>query len=161
VDFDPTSYTAWQDGAHFAPWWAKTDLRVVVFDTPFVDLRRARNTRGIVSWGSHSPGIVTAVRPAALLPEFVRRFGEYPAVEWTYATPWASAADARLMGEGLSKALDVRSRAAYWLAARAPARATLALPRPRTCDWTCALSSRNSFSRRLSPLKRIRNLNSI
>src|SRR5215471_13090057 len=29
VEFDPTSYTAWQDGAHFAPWWAKTNLRVV------------------------------------------------------------------------------------------------------------------------------------
>src|ERR1700731_510995 len=28
VDFDPSTYTAWQDGAHFAPWWAKTGLRV-------------------------------------------------------------------------------------------------------------------------------------
>ena len=40
VEFDPTSYTASQEGAHFAPWWAKTDLRVVVFDTPYVDLRK-------------------------------------------------------------------------------------------------------------------------
>ena len=97
VDFDPSSYTAWQDGAHFAPWWAETDLRVVVFDSPFVDLRRARNTKGIVAWGSHNPGTVTAARPAALLAEFVQRFGDYPAVEWTYATPWPSAARARMM----------------------------------------------------------------
>jgi hypothetical protein len=116
VEFDPTSYTAWLEGAHFAPWWAKTDLRVVVFDTPYVDLRRARNTQGIVAWGSHSPGAVTAARPAALLAEFVQRFGDYPAVEWTYGTPWPSAARARLMGEALSQALDVRSRAAHWLA---------------------------------------------
>src|ERR1700674_1315280 len=116
VEFDPTSYTAWQDGAHFTPWWDKTKLRVVVFDPPFVDLGRARNTQGIVAWGSHSPGAATAARPAALLPEFVQRFGDYPAVDWTYGTPWPSAARARLMGEALSQALDVRSRAAQWLA---------------------------------------------
>jgi predicted AlkP superfamily phosphohydrolase/phosphomutase len=116
VEFDPTSYTAWQDGAHFTPWWDKTKLRVVVFDPPFVDLGRARNTQGIVAWGSHSPGAVTAARPAALLPEFVQRFGDYPAVDWTYGTPWPSAARARRMGEALSQALDVRGRAAQWLA---------------------------------------------
>jgi predicted AlkP superfamily phosphohydrolase/phosphomutase len=117
VEFDPASYTAWQDGAHFAPWWAETDLRVVVFDAPFVDLRRARNTQGIAAWGSHNSGTVRAARPTALMTEFVQRFGDYPAVEWTYGTPWASAARARLMGEALSQALDVRGRAAQWLAA--------------------------------------------
>src|SRR5262249_37293160 len=74
VEFDPTSYTAWQDGAHCAPWWAETDLRVVVFDTPFVDLRRARNTQGIVAWGAHNPGTVEAARPTKLMNEFVQRF---------------------------------------------------------------------------------------
>jgi hypothetical protein len=116
VEFDPNSYTAWQDGAYFAPWWAETDLRVVVFDAPFVDLRRAPNTQGIVAWGAHNPGTVIAARPAALHTEFVQRFGEYPADEWTYGTPWSSPARARLMGEGLCKALDVRTRAARWLA---------------------------------------------
>lgn len=117
VDFDPTSYTAWQAGAQFAPWWVNTDLRVVVFDPPFVDLGCAQNTQGIVGWGSHSPGTVRTARPTALLPEFVQRFGDYPADEWIYGTPWPSAARSRLMGEGLSHALDVRSRAARWLAA--------------------------------------------
>jgi predicted AlkP superfamily phosphohydrolase/phosphomutase len=116
VDFDPTSYTAWQDGAHFAPWWAKTDLRVVVFDPPFVDLRRAPNTKGIVAWGSHSPGAVTGSHPAGLLAEFEKRFGDYPATEWTYGTAWHSAARARQMGDALSQALEVRTRAAHWLA---------------------------------------------
>ena len=116
VEFDPASYAAWHDGAQFAPWWAKTNLRVVVFDVPFVDLRRARNTQGIVAWGSHNPGTVKATRPGALLAEFAERFGDYPAVEWIYGTPWPSPARARLMGEALSQALDVRSRAAQWLA---------------------------------------------
>ena len=116
IEFDPASYTAWQGGAEFAPWWAETDLRVVVFDPPFVDLRRARNTQGIVAWGSHSPGTVGIARPASLLAEFTQRFGRYPADEWKYGTPWPSASRARLMGEALSQALEVRSRAAHWLA---------------------------------------------
>jgi predicted AlkP superfamily phosphohydrolase/phosphomutase len=117
IDFDPSSYKAWQSGAQFAPWWAETSLRVVVFDTPFVDLRRARNTAGIVSWGSHNPGTASSGRPVALRREFVRRFGEYPAADWTYDIPWSSPERARLMGEALSQALDVRSRAIQWLSA--------------------------------------------
>jgi predicted AlkP superfamily phosphohydrolase/phosphomutase len=116
VEFDPASYTAWQGGAEFEPWWAKTDLRVVVFDPPFVDLRRARNTQGIVAWGAHNAGTVGISRPESLLDEFVQRFGNYPAAEWQYGTPWPSAARARRMGEALSRAVDVRSQAAQWLA---------------------------------------------
>ena len=63
VMFDPASYTVWQEGAHFAPWWAETDLRVLVFDTPFVDLRRAQNTKGIVGWGLHCDGTARISRP--------------------------------------------------------------------------------------------------
>src|SRR6186997_3445625 len=48
VEFDPASYRAWQEGARFTPWWTGLDRRVVVFDTPYVDLRRAPDTRGIV-----------------------------------------------------------------------------------------------------------------
>ena len=117
VDFDPGSYTAWQGGARFEPWWANTDLRVVVFDPPFVDLRRARKTQGIVAWGSHSPGSGQETHPTSLQAEFKKRFGEYPGGQWKYGTPWPSAARSRLMGECLSHALDVRGRAAQWLAA--------------------------------------------
>src|SRR5262249_31524697 len=45
--------------------------------------------------------------------------------------------------------------------ARALAPANLDLRPPQTSDWTCALCSGNSFSRRLSPFKGIRNPNSI
>src|SRR6476660_3951192 len=57
VEFDPTSFMmASQEGARFDPWWAPLDRRVLVFDTPYVDLRRARNTRGVVAWGRTIPG---------------------------------------------------------------------------------------------------------
>src|SRR6266849_4848174 len=73
VEFDPTRYVTWQEGARFTPWWAALDRQVVVFDTPYVDLRRARNMRGIVGWGAHDPGTLTAGRPSGLLAELEPR----------------------------------------------------------------------------------------
>src|SRR5262249_31697014 len=67
VEFDPSSYRAWQEGARFTPWWAGLDQQVVVFDTPYVNLQRARNTRGIVGWGAHDPGIPLTANPDGLL----------------------------------------------------------------------------------------------
>jgi predicted AlkP superfamily phosphohydrolase/phosphomutase len=115
VEFDPATYRAWQEGARFVPWWAAIDRRVVVFDTPYVDLRRAPTTRGVVGWGAHDPGTAPAGRPRGLRDEFLKRFGPYPS-EWTYGTPWPSPARTREMGDALGRALDTRTRAAGWLA---------------------------------------------
>ena len=46
VEFDPDTYEVWQEGARFTPWWSRLERRVVVFDTPYVDLRRSSNTSG-------------------------------------------------------------------------------------------------------------------
>lgn len=117
VEFDPHTYRVWQDGAQFDPWWKDLDRRVVVFDSPYVDLRRAPRTRGIVAWGAHDPGTPAAGLPDDLLGEFEGRFGRYPAARWTYGIPWSSPARTREMGEALSHALDVRARATAWLMA--------------------------------------------
>jgi predicted AlkP superfamily phosphohydrolase/phosphomutase len=116
VEFDPTTYAVWQEGARFPPWWAGLDRRIVVFDAPYVDLQRAENTRGVVGWGAHDPGVAMGASPPGLLAEVESRFGSYPASEWTYGLPFPSAARTQAMGEALSRALDVRSRAARWLA---------------------------------------------
>jgi predicted AlkP superfamily phosphohydrolase/phosphomutase len=116
VEFDPSTYDAWQEGARFTPWWAGLDRRVVVFDAPYVSLRRAPNTRGVVGWGAHDPGVPVGAAPHELLAEFGARFGRYPASEWTYGMPFPSRARTRAMGDALSGALDVRARAARWLA---------------------------------------------
>jgi len=115
VEFDPATYGVWQEGARFTPWWADLDSQVVVFDAPYVDLRRSPGTKGIVGWGAHDPGTVTAARPRALLKEFLQRFDPYPS-EWTYETPWPSASRTRQMAAALSHALEVRAHAAQWLA---------------------------------------------
>ena len=115
VEFDPTTYTVWQEGARFTPWWADLAAKVVVFDAPYVDLQRAPNSEGIVGWGAHDPGVVLAGNPSGLLAEFEERFGDYPAVRWMYGKPFPSSTRTQAMGDALSRALDVRSRAARWL----------------------------------------------
>jgi predicted AlkP superfamily phosphohydrolase/phosphomutase len=115
VEFDPDTYDVWQEGARFTPWWANLDRHVVVFDTPYVDLRRAPQTRGMVGWGMHDPGVARNARPLELLPEFEKRFGPYPS-EWTYGMPFPSPDRTRTMGDALTRAVEVRSRAARWLA---------------------------------------------
>ena len=89
VEFDPATYLAWQEGARFTPWWTELERSVVIFDAPYVDLRLAPGTRGIVAWGAHDPGAVAAGRPREMFRDFRRRFGEYPS-QWTYGTPWPS-----------------------------------------------------------------------
>jgi len=116
VEFDPTSYTAWQEGARFTPWWSGLDRKVLVFDTPYVDLRRARNTQGIVGWGAHDPGTLLTASPGEFLAEFKSRIGSYPASRWTYGMPFPSSDDTQAMGEALGRALDLRADTACWLA---------------------------------------------
>lgn len=116
VEFDPATYDAWQEGARFTPWWAGLDRRVVVFDTPYVPLDRAPNTRGIVGWGAHDPGVGLTASPPELLTEFEARFGDYPVPQWTYGMPFPSTTHTQAMGEDLCRALDSRARAARWLA---------------------------------------------
>src|SRR5262249_58256552 len=103
---------------------------VVVFDTPYVDLRRARPTRGIVGWGAHDPGIHASAAPADLRVQFEQRFGAYPATPWLYGTPWASPARTQAMGTALARALDVRTVAAPCLTCHRLRGSALFLARP-------------------------------
>ncbi len=110
VEFDPATYEAWQEGARFAPWWAGLDRRAVVFDAPYTRTCAARLRLG--GWWGGALTIRESSWPgdrSGLLAEFRRRFGRYPAPEWTYGLPWPSAARARAMGEGLTRALAVRT----------------------------------------------------
>ena len=117
VEFDPTQYLAWQEGARFEPFFAGHSERVVIFDAPYADLDHAPEVRGVVAWGSHDPGITGGRlgRPDGIVDEINARFGPYPATEWTYATPWASPEACTEMGTQLAAGVDARREAAGWL----------------------------------------------
>ena len=116
VEFDPATYAVWQEGARFGPFFGEAAPNAVVFDPPYVDLRRAPGVRGVVAWGAHDPGLERAASaPAGLLREMERRVGPYPGERWLYGTPWASPEDTRQMGDDLVASVDARSRAARWL----------------------------------------------
>lgn len=115
VHFDSRSYEVWQEGTSFQPFTARLGAPAVVFDPPYFDLNLAPSTRGVVSWGAHDPGVEPAARPNSLLSELATRFGPFPAEEWVYGIVWASAERARMMGEGLVRATDLRADSATWL----------------------------------------------
>jgi len=117
IEFDRERYVAWQEGARFAPFFAADTERVVVFDTPYADFSRAPGLRGVANWGAHDPGISGGPvgRPGAVVEELAARFGDHPAGEWTYSTPWNSPESCAAMGVALVAGVDARREAAHWL----------------------------------------------
>lgn len=117
VHFDPHHYTTWQEGTRLQPFPASLTARTVVFDPPYFDLDRAPAVQGVVNWGAHDPGVPQGSRPGTLMMECADRFGPYPAARWLYGFVWPSAARAAEMGASLTRAVDLRARAARWLLA--------------------------------------------
>jgi len=115
VDFDTMSYDVRQRMAPLPPFTDTLDCRTVVFDAPYFDLACAPGVEGLVSWGAHDPGTTPASRPDGLLDEVVARFGAYPATRWIYGMVWQSAEATAAMGEGLIRAVALRSAVARWL----------------------------------------------
>lgn len=115
IEFDPSTYEIWQEGARFDTFLDFLDGKVVVFDNPYTDLSRSSHVEGIVGWGGHDPGTGLQSRPVGLLEEFRAKFGLYGWQEWVYACPAYSADACRNMGDALVEALRVRQKGALWL----------------------------------------------
>ncbi len=126
LHFDAAHYTIWQEGTSRAPFTASLRARTVVFDATYFDLERAPDTRGLVHWGAHDPGVKPASRPAGLHEELKQRFGPYPE-QWIYGYVWPSPARAKAMGDALAAAARLRGEAARWLLAE------------RLPDWDLAI----------------------
>jgi hypothetical protein len=115
VTFDPMTYQIVQEGTRFAPFPTRLVARTVAFDIPYFDLARAPKVMGLSAWGAHDPGTPLAARPASLLDEVARRFGNYSAAEWIYGIAWQSPDRCRTMGHALAEAVATRTRLARWL----------------------------------------------
>lgn len=114
VRFHPDTYACRQEPTALQPIYGA--VPTVVFDPCYFDLEAAPETvEGITDWGSHDPGGPGAARPGGLRAEVEQRFGAYPAKQWLYATPWASAEACSLAGTHLTNAVRARSEIAKWL----------------------------------------------
>jgi predicted AlkP superfamily phosphohydrolase/phosphomutase len=79
VDFDPATYRAVVAGALDAsPFWARPDLRSLVFDVPHTVLRPDVDGVQVTAWGAHSPEYPRASVPSGLLSSIDERFGAHP-----------------------------------------------------------------------------------
>jgi predicted AlkP superfamily phosphohydrolase/phosphomutase len=126
--FDKVGYDAWQEDVRFEPFTRYLNARTVVFDTPYFDLEKDPDVRGVVSWGAHDPGTARAGQPAGLVDEMLSRFGAYPAPEWIYGFAWPCAEKCRVMGEKLCAAVEKRKEITNWLF------------RERLPDWDIAIT---------------------
>jgi len=115
VRFNPATYSVRQEGTALPPFTNALSSRAVVFDPPYFDLARAPHTRGIVAWGAHDPGVACTANPPDLPEEVTARFGEYPARQWIYGTPWNSSSASKEMGYRLTEGVRLRTRVARWL----------------------------------------------
>ncbi len=117
VEFDGARYRASQEGARFEPFFAHVDCNTMVFDAPYARLDQTDRATGLVAWGAHDPGTLPMSSPPELVGAMEMRFGAYPARRWTYATPWPCPDETTAMGQGLVKALEVRTEVAVALLA--------------------------------------------
>lgn len=80
MTFDPRTYRAVGRGAYIGrPFWARPDVRSLVFDVPEVGMHADVLGTQITAWGAHSPEYPRASRPVGLLTELDERFGPHPA----------------------------------------------------------------------------------
>ena len=89
--FDPSTYAAWEDTAHYddhwiRPFWETSSAPTITFDIP----RSTISGSGVhvTAWGAHAPSYPRASEPRGLLREIDERFGVHPGFENEYACGW-------------------------------------------------------------------------
>ncbi len=113
--FDKTNYEIVQEGPQFDPFPSAMSARTVAFDLPYFDLLRAPNVNGISAWGAHDAGTEFSSNPKELGIELLKQFGPYPASNSMYALAWPSPEKCKVVGEELSRGVELRSEIAHWL----------------------------------------------
>jgi len=113
--FDAERYAIDQPTTRLPPFALALDRSTVVFDTPYFDLARAPKIRGMVSWGSHDPGVAVCSNPVGLSGEITDRFGPYPAQDYIYGHVWPDRDRTAAMSRAIVSAVDARSDVTVWL----------------------------------------------
>jgi predicted AlkP superfamily phosphohydrolase/phosphomutase len=132
-NFDGERYAIDQPTTRLPPFALALDRSTVVFDTPYFDLASAPQIRGMVSWGSHDPGVPVHSSPAGLAAEIAERFGPYPAEKYIYGHVWPDRDRTADMSRAIVEAVDRRSDVTEWLF------------RDRLPEWDLAITVLSEF----------------
>ena len=117
TSIDTASYRPDQPTTRLTPFTEGLHVRTVVFDAPYFDLMRTDSAAGMVSWGSHDPGVPQLGSPPGLVEEIHERFGPYPAPEYIYGFVWPDAERTAAMGRAMVAAVRRRTDIVRWLLA--------------------------------------------
>lgn len=76
VEFDPATYTPWYARSnHGTYFYARPDLKSIVFDVPNSIIVEDAHGLQVTAWGSHAAQFPSASRPNHVLADIDRRFG--------------------------------------------------------------------------------------
>ncbi len=115
VPFDPKAYKAYQLFATERPFLADADVKAVILDAPYWNLRAMPNGVGAVGWSGHDTGVRPYSQPAGLFDELKRRFGAPADVHTLNTMVYPSLEDTRAMADTLVRGVHQRAKAAHWL----------------------------------------------
>ncbi len=114
--FDPESYQVWEVGAHEGvPFYARPDLKAIVFDVPHSYVVPGSDGLQITAWGAHSPQFPTASSPRDLVAHIDRRFGVHRAPLSDSLIGWHNEAYQRNLTEAMLDGLTKKADICAWL----------------------------------------------
>lgn len=122
VRFDPSTYEAYEQGAHRGrPFYATgDDTFVIAFDVPHSVIWPEVNGVQVTGWGAHSPQYPRAASPAGLLKEIDAVFGPHPAFDNDYHGGWFQPGFIDALADALARGAAVRAEVNLWLMDKFP-----------------------------------------
>ena len=112
IGFDPVDYRVWYErSCHGSYFYARPDLRSIVFDIPNSVIAEEAHGIQITGWGAHAAQFSSASQPGHVLADIDRRFGVHRALlsdghpGWHNDTYMSNLQDA--MEEGLERRVEI------------------------------------------------------
>lgn len=114
--FDPQTYECSVRGTYLGrPFYARPDLRTIVFDVPQMCLAADVNGLQVSAWGSHSPMFPQTSSPPGLFDEITERFGPHPAARSDNQISWYNERFMRDLADALVEGAHRRAQIVKWL----------------------------------------------
>lgn len=114
--FDPDTYEVWEVGAHRGvPFYARPDLKSIVFDVPHSHIAPEAHGVQVTAWGAHSPQFPTASSPRHVAAEIDQKFGIHKAPLSDSYIGWHNADFLRNLTDAMLDGLEKKAAICGWL----------------------------------------------